>query len=742
MDVKVVKAVQDAIDQRIKSANSNRASSHMAEVVEVDKQGTVWVHIFGGAEKTPATKALVHVEKGDLVTATIEDGSVTVMGSPSSPAASEKQVVRVAEDTAEAMQNADEARDAAQSAQASASVAAQAADEAQVSATVANKAANSALNQLGVVQDVVGVLNYVAEHGGFVQTQDQSIVEGKVYFTLDSQTGDYVPVVDPQASALSSYYEVSEDYDDVMGDFIMAHLAVTSRGLWVLPSGMGSSTTPASGESQADSDARQGANYKMLLSSDGTYIYDGSGDMVIKYGQNIEPSTDRPFYIGDPDSTSYILFTPASGSTPANISIGGSVKIGTSKTLSELLAEVDAKAARGTGILKVTTAPSSYTTQTGGFTPMYRIALSTVKSQAGVDDVVVGDVIEYSYYHYPVGYVDSNYVYTGARTSIRGAQGERGIQGETGASGTSVTVSRVEYATSTTESQPSSGWSTTAPSTVAEGSWLWVKTTYSDGTEAVTRSKQGTSGSNGTSVTVSKVEYGTSNSASTSPSSWSQTVPTSIANGKWLWVKTTYSDNSTATTKSYVGTDGQDGKSVYVSSSTKVDGVTTVVLSDGTSTTTIQIADGDDGDNGQPGAAGDDSYVHFAWANSADGTTDFSTSVSAGKLYMGVYSDNTLADSQVASDYSWTLVKGEQGQQGPQGDTGPEAVVEVYPTVINWTSGTATLAVRLYVNGSVVQASSISSYAWSKDGVAISGQTSSTLAVSDLDACYSCTVTW
>lgn len=81
---------------------------------------------------------------------------------------------------------------------------------------------------------------------------------------------------------------------------------------------------------------------------------------------------------------------------------------------------------RGTGILKVTTAPSSYTTATGGFTPTYRIALSTVLSQAKVSEVLVGDTLAYNYYQYPIGYVDASYVYLGARTSVRGATGAAG----------------------------------------------------------------------------------------------------------------------------------------------------------------------------------------------------------------------------------------------------------------------------------------------------------------------------
>lgn len=79
--------------------------------------------------------------------------------------------------------------------------------------------------------------------------------------------------------------------------------------------------------------------------------------------------------------------------------------------------------ARGSKILKVTTSTTSYTTTVGGFTPTYRMPLSAVLEESGSDDVLVGDVIWRSYYHYPVGYVDANYVYLGAYVSIRGTSG-------------------------------------------------------------------------------------------------------------------------------------------------------------------------------------------------------------------------------------------------------------------------------------------------------------------------------
>jgi hypothetical protein len=87
---------------------------------------------------------------------------------------------------------------------------------------------------------------------------------------------------------------------------------------------------------------------------------------------------------------------------------------------------------RGTGLLPVTTAPSAYTTAVNGLTPAYRISLSTVKSQASTTAVYAGDTVRYSYYHYPVIYVDSSYVYCGTRVSIRGATGAAGAAGADG----------------------------------------------------------------------------------------------------------------------------------------------------------------------------------------------------------------------------------------------------------------------------------------------------------------------
>lgn len=85
---------------------------------------------------------------------------------------------------------------------------------------------------------------------------------------------------------------------------------------------------------------------------------------------------------------------------------------------------------RGAGIYSVTTAPSSYATAVGGFTPKYRIKLSTAEAQSGAAEIIVGDQIRYSYYTYPIGYVDSSYAYMATRVSLRGATGEAGADGK------------------------------------------------------------------------------------------------------------------------------------------------------------------------------------------------------------------------------------------------------------------------------------------------------------------------
>lgn len=81
---------------------------------------------------------------------------------------------------------------------------------------------------------------------------------------------------------------------------------------------------------------------------------------------------------------------------------------------------------------------------------------------------------------------------------------------------------------------------------------------------------------------------------------------------------------------------------------------------------------GKDGANGIPGKDGKDGktqYTHLAYANSADGTKDFSVS-DGNREYIGMYVDFVEADSTDPAKYTWSLIKGADGAQGVPGTPG------------------------------------------------------------------------
>ncbi|MCT2892645.1 phage tail protein [Lacticaseibacillus paracasei] len=78
---------------------------------------------------------------------------------------------------------------------------------------------------------------------------------------------------------------------------------------------------------------------------------------------------------------------------------------------------------------------------------------------------------------------------------------------------------------------------------------------------------------------------------------------------------------------------------------------------------------------GPQGGDGKGSYTHVAYANSIDGKTDFSTTNGNGKMYLGIYVDQTQAGSTDPTKYSWALF---QGPQGPPGIPGSKDVPYTY----------------------------------------------------------------
>lgn len=264
-DMKLMKELMETIRQK---ENGPQPYDTTAEVVRVDG-GTAWVSIPGGEGETPVQMS-INAREGDTVRVRVAGGQAWLVGNDTAPPTDDR--------TANAAQvTANVAQETANSALADAQRAAVAADAAEASATAAqnsanaaNAAANGALNSLSTVQDVMGVLDWAKDNATYTLTSDTEIEPGKTYWT---RTGSgtaadpyvYTPVVNPSASALGAYYEIS-GVDEAMADYIAAHLALTDEGLYVL----------------AD-----GSDWKVLVANDGVYIMDPQNNVVAKYKDEI-----------------------------------------------------------------------------------------------------------------------------------------------------------------------------------------------------------------------------------------------------------------------------------------------------------------------------------------------------------------------------------------------------------------------------------------------------------------------
>ena len=322
--------ITSAVAWRLRKAIDGRRRTEptrdgTAVVMSRDADGTIWVNIPGSDIRTPVNGTVnAEVHPNDVVGYHIENGRLSITGNPSSPSIGTSRVMNIVEPidrkASDAIGYASAAHDAADLAEREAQRATVAADEAQTSASTANRAATDALNQLSFVEDVAGTLQWIQDHGSFSVTTDTAVQAGKVYFELVA--GEYVPVAQPSGNPQAQgWYEL--DITDSQTDYIMAHLAVTSAGLWVLPSGIDS-----------QDGARYSSGYKLLLASDGARLYDGDGHLVTTYGESIEFSSSRPQHIGGENA--YIRYYDGNGDgVPDSIYIGGSnVSIG-GKTLSQ-----------------------------------------------------------------------------------------------------------------------------------------------------------------------------------------------------------------------------------------------------------------------------------------------------------------------------------------------------------------------------------------------------------------------
>lgn len=154
----------------------------------------------------------------------------------------------------------------------------------------------------------------------------------------------------------------------------------------------------------------------------------------------------------------------------------------------------------------------------------------------------------------------------------------------------------------------------------------------------------------------------------------------------------------------------------------------------------VQGEKGDQGIPGTNGSNGQTSYLHIAYATSADGKTGFSVSESAGKTYIGQYTDFSAADSTDPTKYSWTLIKGDkgdQGIQGVQGEAGQDAITMVIlsssGTVFKNTAIATTLTAHIYQGGLEVTGDALAALGtirWYKDGGSTAISTGQAITIS------------
>ena len=132
----------------------------------------------------------------------------------------------------------------------------------------------------------------------------------------------------------------------------------------------------------------------------------------------------------------------------------------------------------------------------------------------------------------------------------------------------------------------------------------------------------------------------------------------------------------------------------------------------------IKGEDGANGIPGAKGADGRTPYFHTAYANSPTGDRDFSTTNSNDKLYIGTYSDFEIADSTDYRRYKWVKIKGENGRNGNNGRDGVSSYIyRKYSDNANgspMSDNSSLKYIGIYTGTSATAPTTPSAYTWSK----------------------------
>ena len=143
--------------------------------------------------------------------------------------------------------------------------------------------------------------------------------------------------------------------------------------------------------------------------------------------------------------------------------------------------------------------------------------------------------------------------------------------------------------------------------------------------------------------------YSSTSPAALAGGSWSDSAP-AWSQGRYVWrrMRVDYSDGS------YDFEPSDEG----------------VCITGNTGPQGIPGQDGDQGIQGRPGA---DGKTYYTWLKYADTPTSGMSDSPDGKTYMGLaYNKATATESAIYADYTWSLIKGDKGEQGVPGGKGAD----------------------------------------------------------------------
>lgn len=275
----ITETVNNTAKEKLKSYDTT------ATVTRIDENGMVWVSIPGGVRETPIKRTFA-VKPGDEVQVHVGGGRAWLQGNYTAPPTDDTRA-NAAHDIAVGAQSAAEsaindalrAHEAADSAEAEAVRASESANNAKDSASDAASSATLAMNQLGIIENVVGVLDLLAKKGEYRETTDEEVQENKWYFKRIGTDPDfeYEVVTNPEGNpSQEGWYELI-GISDAVQNYVSSHLILDGSGLWL----------------QSD-----GSSSKILLSDDGLFLFNASSDNPIaSYGTSTIIGDKSGFHI-------------------------------------------------------------------------------------------------------------------------------------------------------------------------------------------------------------------------------------------------------------------------------------------------------------------------------------------------------------------------------------------------------------------------------------------------------------